>query len=74
MEVLLLFSTSVNLTKVDDLQIYSKILFSLGKLINGCSADMFVKNRCIEDQVQVFLLFLQYMYFLSCSQCLAMLW
>lgn len=38
MKVSLPFSTSVNLTKVDDLQIYSKILFSLGKLLNGCRA------------------------------------
>lgn len=37
MKVLLLFSTSVNLTEVGDLQICSKILFSLGKLLNGCS-------------------------------------
>lgn len=36
MKVLLPFSTSVNLTEVD-LQICSKILFSLGKLLNGCS-------------------------------------
>lgn len=54
MKVLLLFSISVSVTKVDDLQIYSKILFSPGKLINGCSADMFTNNHCVEDQVQVF--------------------
>ena len=56
MKVLLPFSTSVNLTKADDLQIYCEILYSLGKLLNGCSADVFRKNHCIQHQVQVFLL------------------
>lgn len=38
MKVLLPFSTSVISTEVDDIRIWSKILFSLGKLLNGCGA------------------------------------
>lgn len=47
MKVLFPFSTSVNLTEVDDLQICSKILFSLGKILNGCSVVQIYSWRII---------------------------
>lgn len=58
MKVLLPFSTSLNATEVDDIQTYSEMLFSLGRLKwLQRSVTVFTVNHCALHQAWIFLPF-----------------